>query len=383
MGRPLRIEFPGAVNHPTACGNRREDIFVDDGDRQGLLAIVARALSRFDAEALAYCLMGNHYHFVLRTRQGNLSLLMPHINGVYTQTYNRRHHKVGELLQGRFKAIPVDRDAYLLEVCRYVDRNPVAWYPSPRPGPGRVTGRTWDKRRCMRGRAPPACTATCRAGRRRVAPIGAGRPLITSGWWPRCLMPVFGTAGAAPADLSGRGGLRRAHAGTGWAAEQHGPRHPPGSAPQVAHAGPVAGKLRESGIGTSSHRKRAQYERDCTRAGVVGVAREPADRTGGGGQKARADPTRSKQVGPTPKLAPEQWKRRTVREWFWPVYWAPELGKCTSVGFSERAYGKECFPARRGDPRKMVESLAGSFSDFAPETFRAMPVTIDADGFSC
>ena len=125
MARPLRIEFPGAVYHVTSRGDRREDIFVDDGDRDALLQVLAQALSRFDAQALAYCLMGNHYHFVLHTRQANLSLLMRHINGVYTQTYNRRHAKSGHLFQGRFKAILVDRDAYLLEVCRYVDLNPV------------------------------------------------------------------------------------------------------------------------------------------------------------------------------------------------------------------------------------------------------------------
>jgi putative transposase len=125
MARPLRIEFPGAVYHVTSRGDRREPIFVDDEDRQGLLEIVAQALSRFDAQALAYCLMDNHYHFVLHTRQANLSLLMRHINGVYTQAFNRRHGKAGHLFQGRFKAILVDRDAYLLEVCRYVDLNPV------------------------------------------------------------------------------------------------------------------------------------------------------------------------------------------------------------------------------------------------------------------
>ena len=125
MARPLRIEFPGAVYHVTARGERREPIFVDDEDRRALLEIVAQALSRFDAEVLSYCLMGNHYHFVLHTRQGKLSLVMRHINGVYTQAFNRRHNKVGHLFQGRFKAILVDRDAYLLEVCRYVDLNPV------------------------------------------------------------------------------------------------------------------------------------------------------------------------------------------------------------------------------------------------------------------
>ena len=125
MARPLRIEFPGAVYHVTSRGDRREPIFVKDDDRRALLATVAQAMQRFDAEVLSYCLMGNHYHFVLHTRQANLSLLMRHINGVYTQCFNRRHAKVGRLFQGRFKAILVDRDAYLLEVCRYVELNPV------------------------------------------------------------------------------------------------------------------------------------------------------------------------------------------------------------------------------------------------------------------
>ena len=125
MSRPLRIEFPGAIYHVTSRGDRREPIFDDDRDRLAFLDIVGAALDRFDACSLAYCLMDNHYHLVLHTRRANLSLLMRHLNGVYTQTYNRRHHKVGHLFQGRFKAILVDQDAYLLEVCRYVDLNPV------------------------------------------------------------------------------------------------------------------------------------------------------------------------------------------------------------------------------------------------------------------
>lgn len=125
MSRPLRIEFPDALYHVTSRGDRREPIFNDDQDRQSFLDITGMALDRFDACALAYCLMGNHYHLVLHTRRANLSRLMRHINGVYTQAYNRRHNKVGHLFQGRFKAILVDRDPYLLEVCRYVDLNPV------------------------------------------------------------------------------------------------------------------------------------------------------------------------------------------------------------------------------------------------------------------
>lgn len=126
MARPLRIEFPGAVYHITTRGDRREPVYRDDTDRRQFLDIVAHAMERFDAQILAYCLMGNHYHLVLHTRRANLSRLMRHLNGVYTQAFNRRHGLSGHLFQGRFKAILVDRDAYLLALCRYVERNPVA-----------------------------------------------------------------------------------------------------------------------------------------------------------------------------------------------------------------------------------------------------------------
>ena len=125
MARPLRIEFPGAVYHVTSRGDRREAIFDDDEDRHAFLTVIAQAAERFDAAILAYCLMDNHYHLVIQTRRGNLSRFMQQLNGVYTQLYNRRHRKVGHLFQGRFKGILVDENAYLLEVCRYVDLNPV------------------------------------------------------------------------------------------------------------------------------------------------------------------------------------------------------------------------------------------------------------------
>src|SRR5574340_1187213 len=125
MSRPLRLEFESALYHVTSRGDRREPIFEDDADRNSWLEVFGQGLERFDATAFAYCLMGNHYHFVVQTRQPNLSRLMRQINGVYTQSYNRRHDKVGHLFQGRFKAILVDENAYLLEVCRYVDLNPV------------------------------------------------------------------------------------------------------------------------------------------------------------------------------------------------------------------------------------------------------------------
>lgn len=125
MARPLRIEFPGAVYHLTSRGDRREAIFVDDEDRQLFLDVLAQGCRRMDACVLAYCLMGNHYHLVLHTRAGQLSRFMRHLNGVYTQAFNRRHGVLGHLFQGRFKAVLVDTDAYLMALCRYVELNPV------------------------------------------------------------------------------------------------------------------------------------------------------------------------------------------------------------------------------------------------------------------
>ncbi len=125
MARPPRIEFAGAIYHVTARGDGGESVFDDDTDRMNLLSIFAQTAERFDARALAFCLMDNHYHFVIRTDKPNLSRLMRHVNGVYTQMYNRRHGTSGNLFRGRFKAILVDRNAYFLEVCRHVDLNPV------------------------------------------------------------------------------------------------------------------------------------------------------------------------------------------------------------------------------------------------------------------
>ena len=150
MARPLRIEFPHALYHVTSRGDRKEPIFLDDADRVGFLALLDEACERFDAVVLAYCLMGNHYHLVLTTRGANLSQLMRQLNGVYTQRFNRRHGKVGHVFQGRFKAILVDRDDYLLAVCRYVDLNPVRASMVRAPGDW-----PWSSYRAHTGQAEP------------------------------------------------------------------------------------------------------------------------------------------------------------------------------------------------------------------------------------
>ena len=125
MSRPLRLEFPDALYHVTARGDRREAIFEDDDDRRAFLLTLAQVVKRFNWLCYAYCLMDNHYHLLIQTPDGNLSKGMRQLNGVFTQISNRRHQRVGHLFQGRFKAILVDSDAYLLELARYIVLNPV------------------------------------------------------------------------------------------------------------------------------------------------------------------------------------------------------------------------------------------------------------------
>lgn len=125
MTRPLRVEIPGAIFHVTSRGNRREAIYEDDADRLEWLAILSKVCERYNWRVHAYCLMDNHYHILLETADGNLSRGMRQLNGVYTQYFNRQHNRVGHVFQGRFKAIMVEKDAYLLELSRYVVLNPI------------------------------------------------------------------------------------------------------------------------------------------------------------------------------------------------------------------------------------------------------------------
>jgi len=156
MARPLRIEFPGALYHVTSRGNARQKIFRDDEDRETFLVTLAWVVERFGWRCHAYCLMGNHFHLLIETPQPNLSRGMRQLNGVYTQSFNRRHRKVGHLFQGRFKAILVEKDSYLLELARYIVLNPVRakMVKTPERYP-------WSSYRPMLGLdpAPPALTA--------------------------------------------------------------------------------------------------------------------------------------------------------------------------------------------------------------------------------
>ncbi len=125
MSRPLRPEFHGALYHLTARGDGREDIFLGDGDRIMFLEVLAHVVEQHNWTVQAYCLMGNHYHLLVETPDGNLSRGMRQLNGVYTQRFNRRHQRVGHVFQGRYKAIIVQKESYLLELARYIVLNPV------------------------------------------------------------------------------------------------------------------------------------------------------------------------------------------------------------------------------------------------------------------
>lgn len=126
MSRPLRIEYEGAWYHVMNRGANRCKIFLDYECYQIFLTLFAEITDIFGIEIHAYCLMENHYHLLLHTPRGNLSRVMRHLDGVYTQRFNRLVRRDGSLFRGRYKALLVETDAYLLQVRRYIHLNPAA-----------------------------------------------------------------------------------------------------------------------------------------------------------------------------------------------------------------------------------------------------------------
>ncbi len=107
-------------------GLSRRDIFLEDKGRESFLDLLSDLTRLWKVEIYAYCLLDNHYHLLLQTPKGGLSRAMRHLDGIYTQRFNRAHHRDGPRFRGRYKAILIDAEEYLLSVIRYIHQNPVA-----------------------------------------------------------------------------------------------------------------------------------------------------------------------------------------------------------------------------------------------------------------
>ena len=125
MARPPRVTEPDGIYYVTTRGNNRERVVWDDLDRVLLLSGISSAALRYEWTVLAYCLMTNHFHLIVQLPVGGLSEGMRLLNGSFARRMNRRHGRVGHLFQNRFHATRIERDAHLLETCRYVVLNPV------------------------------------------------------------------------------------------------------------------------------------------------------------------------------------------------------------------------------------------------------------------
>ena len=125
MARPLRIEYEGAVYHVTSRGNDKRKVFFSRKDYEKFKEYLGNAIEKFGFILHGYVLMTNHYHLIIETPERNLSKIMHFINSSFTTYTNIKRKRSGHLFQGRFKAIVVDKDSYLLELSRYLHLNPV------------------------------------------------------------------------------------------------------------------------------------------------------------------------------------------------------------------------------------------------------------------
>ncbi|MBE0433077.1 transposase [candidate division WOR-3 bacterium] len=141
MARPLRIQYPGAFYHVMCRGNKGSNIFIDNTDRSRFLFLLAESLETYSVILYAYVMMNNHFHIVVQTLRPNLSEFMRRFNICYTGWFNHHHGTNGHLYQGRYKALLVDADNYLLELSRYVHLNPIR-NDKLRPGDYRMSWRT-------------------------------------------------------------------------------------------------------------------------------------------------------------------------------------------------------------------------------------------------
>jgi putative transposase len=147
MARRPRLELEDGIYHVTARGNRQQLIFADDRDRVRFLELLRHAVADQRWRCAAYCLMPNHFHLLVDSDRGALSNGMQQLNGVYAQWFNRRYRLSGHLFQDRFYAGPVETDWHLLELGRYLARNPVRAGLCSDPG-----GWAWSSHNALAGK---------------------------------------------------------------------------------------------------------------------------------------------------------------------------------------------------------------------------------------
>ena len=149
MARPLRIQYPGATYHIISRGIARMTIFHTEKDWSKFIGFMERVITRYRWICHAYCLMGNHYHILIETPDANMVPGMKQLNQLYSQFYNWKYHRVGPVLQGRYKAWLVQREEKFLDNCRYIVNNPgeakMVEHPSQWP---------WSSFRATRGMDP-------------------------------------------------------------------------------------------------------------------------------------------------------------------------------------------------------------------------------------
>lgn len=167
MTRPPRLDAAGTVTHVVARGNERRPLFRDDADRERYLDLLAEACGKHAARVLAYCLMPNHVHLAMQTGSVPVSRVVHDVHSRYALYFNRRHDRSGHLFQGRFQGLLVEKDAYLLEVVRYIHRNPVK---------ARLAGRpedfAWSSHKAYLGGSAPPWLAVGEA----LSLLAGGRP---------------------------------------------------------------------------------------------------------------------------------------------------------------------------------------------------------------
>ncbi|MBI4838064.1 MAG: transposase [Nitrospirae bacterium] len=129
----MRIEYEGALYHIAARGNEGNPIYRGAGDYKKFLEILSKLPLRYGIILHGYVLMENHYHLLIETPKSNITKAMHWLNAVYTAYFNRKHNRVGHLLQGRYKGLLIEKERYLVAVSRYIHLNPVRAMMARRP----------------------------------------------------------------------------------------------------------------------------------------------------------------------------------------------------------------------------------------------------------